>query len=73
MRHRLTLVVAGAGWGKSAMFRGLTATSPSIEVRRPASGWTPFALAHALVDGIAEHTQQRPPDEPAGLPDRRVA
>ena len=58
MRHRLTLVVAGAGWGKSAMLRGLTATFPSIEVRRPASGWTPFALAHALVDGIAEHTQQ---------------
>ena len=24
LRHRLTLVVAGAGWGKSAMFRGLT-------------------------------------------------
>ena len=56
MRHRLTLVVAGAGWGKSAMLRGLAATAPSIEVRRPASGWTPFALAHALVDGIAEHT-----------------
>ena len=60
MRHRLTLVVAGAGWGKSAMLRGLTATAPSIEVRRPASGWTPFALAHALVDGIAEHTHQAP-------------
>ena len=58
MRHRLTLVVAGAGWGKSAMLRGLTATAPSIEVRRPVSGWTPFALAHALVDGIAEHTHR---------------
>src|SRR5688500_18499288 len=58
MRHRLTLVVAGAGWGKSAMLRGLTATCPSIEVRRPASGWTPFALARALVAGIAEHTQR---------------
>ena len=28
MRHRLTLVVAGAGWGKSAMLRGLTADRP---------------------------------------------
>ena len=76
MRHRLTLVVAGAGWGKSAMLRGLTATEPSIEVRRPVQGWTPFALAHALVDGIAEHTGRTStinlPAHPApDSPDRR--
>ena len=49
LRHRLTLVVAGAGWGKSAMLRGLTTAAPSIQVRRPSSGWSPFALAHGLV------------------------
>ena len=57
MRHRLTLVVAGAGWGKSAALRVLAAAgSPCIEVRRPAGGWTPFTLARALVDGIAAHS-----------------
>ena len=76
MRHRVTLVVAGAGWGKSASLRGLAATAPCIEVRRPVTGWTPFALAHALVDGIAEHTAQAPtvdlPAYPtADSPDRR--
>ena len=76
VRHRLTLVVAGAGWGKSASLRGLAATAPCIEVRQPPTGWTPFALAHALVDGVAEHTTQAPavdlPAYPtADSPDRR--
>jgi ATP/maltotriose-dependent transcriptional regulator MalT len=76
MRHRVMLVVAGAGWGKSTVLRGLTATEPSIEVRRPATGWTPFALAHALVDGITVHTHQGsavdlPPYPTADSTDRR--
>jgi DNA-binding SARP family transcriptional activator/ATP/maltotriose-dependent transcriptional regulator MalT len=76
LRHRLTLVVAGAGWGKSAVLRAMAANAPSIQVRQPATGWTPFALAHALVDGIAEHTAQAPtvdlPAYPtADSPDRR--
>jgi DNA-binding SARP family transcriptional activator/ATP/maltotriose-dependent transcriptional regulator MalT len=76
IRHRLTLVVAGAGWGKSAWLRGLAVTAPCIEVRQPPTGWTPFALAHALVDAVAEHTTQAPavdlPAYPtADSPDRR--
>lgn len=56
LSHRLTLVVAAAGWGKSTLLRGLVAAAPSIEVRRPASGWNSFSLARALIDGIAEQS-----------------
>jgi ATP/maltotriose-dependent transcriptional regulator MalT/DNA-binding SARP family transcriptional activator len=77
MRHRLTLVVAGAGWGKSAALRVLAAAgSPCIEVRQPAGGWTPFTLARALVDGIAAHSdadlgEVLPAYPTADTPDRR--
>jgi DNA-binding SARP family transcriptional activator/ATP/maltotriose-dependent transcriptional regulator MalT len=54
----------------------MTETSPCIEVRRPASGWTPFALAHALVDGMSKHTDRALTDDlpaypTAESPDRR--
>jgi ATP/maltotriose-dependent transcriptional regulator MalT/DNA-binding SARP family transcriptional activator len=58
LSHRLTLVVAAAGWGKSTLLRGLVAAAPSIEVRRSASGWNAFTLARAMVDGIAEKTDR---------------
>ena len=83
LRHRLTLVVAGAVWGKSAMLRGLTTAAPSIQVRRPSSGWSPFALAHGLVGAFVANAGT-PLDESrvrknfaltleaAGLPNFRV-
>src|SRR5262245_45737962 len=76
LRHRLTLVVAGAGWGKSAALRVLAAATPCIEVRRPAGGWAPFTLARALVDGIAAHSgadlgEVLPAYPTADTPDRR--
>lgn len=66
MGHRVTLVVAAAGWGKSALLRALARAAPSVEVRRPADGWTPFGLARALIDGIAPHvTDPIRPELPA--------
>jgi ATP/maltotriose-dependent transcriptional regulator MalT/DNA-binding SARP family transcriptional activator len=53
LAHRLTLVVAGAGWGKSTRLRALAEAVPSIEISSPPSGWTPFALARSLVDACA--------------------
>ncbi len=63
LSHRLTLVVAGPGWGKSTLLRRLAATGPSIELTRPSSGWTPFSLARGLVDGILEHASDAEAEE----------
>ena len=63
LSHRLTLVVAGPGWGKSTLLRRLAATGPSIELTRPSSGWTPFSLARGLVDGILEHASDPTAEE----------
>ncbi len=52
LAHRLTLVVAAPGWGKSTLLRGLVAEAPSVEVTRPPSGWTPFSLARQLLDAL---------------------
>jgi len=51
--HRLTLVVAAAGWGKSTLLRRMAEAVPSFEFSRPPAGWTPFSLAHALSDAIS--------------------
>ncbi len=56
LSHRLTLVVAGPGWGKSSLLRRLAATGPSIEVARPPAGWTPFSLARGILDGVLAQT-----------------
>jgi DNA-binding SARP family transcriptional activator len=58
------------------MLRGLATSPASIEVRRPAAGWTPFSLAHGLVDGFAGHigaapAADLPPYPTADTPDRR--
>ncbi len=53
LAHRLTLVVAAPGWGKTRMLRHLAKGAPSIEVIRPPTGWTPFSLARQLLDGVA--------------------
>ena len=52
MSHRLTLVVAAPGWGKSTLLRRLGEHATSIEVSRPPSGWTPFAVARGMLDGL---------------------
>ena len=52
LEHRLTLVVAAPGWGKTALLRAIAAAVPSIEVSRPPAGWTPFSLARQLVDEL---------------------
>ena len=52
MSHRLTLVVAAPGWGKSTLLRRLGKQATSIEVSRPPSGWTPFAVARGMLDGL---------------------
>lgn len=52
LAHRLTLVVAGPGWGKSTFIRRVASATTSVEVTRPPSGWTAFALTRALLDAI---------------------
>jgi DNA-binding SARP family transcriptional activator/Tfp pilus assembly protein PilF len=66
LSHRLTLVIAGPGWGKSSLLRRLAAAGPSIEVTRPPSGWTPFSLARGLLDGVlAQVSEPAAEDFPA--------
>jgi ATP/maltotriose-dependent transcriptional regulator MalT/DNA-binding SARP family transcriptional activator len=72
LSHRLTVVVAGPGWGKSTLLRGLAATGPSIEVTQPPTGWTPFSLARGLLEQVSDtsaeefpsHTAPDSPDNP---------
>ena len=52
LTHRLTLVVAAPGWGKTTMLRTLANVAPAVEVARPPAGWTPFSLARQLVDQL---------------------
>jgi ATP/maltotriose-dependent transcriptional regulator MalT/DNA-binding SARP family transcriptional activator len=52
LAHRLTLVVAAPGWGKSTLLRSLARTAPSVEVARPPIGWTPLTLARQLVTAL---------------------
>ena len=52
LTHRLTLVVAAPGWGKTTMLRTLASAAPAVEVARPPAGWTPFSLARQLVDQL---------------------
>ena len=63
--HRLTLVVAAPGWGKTAMLRAIAGAVPSIEVSRPPAGWTPFSLARQLADELASRTSATDDDLPA--------
>ncbi len=63
LSHRLTLVTAGPGWGKSSLLRRLATTGPSIEVTRPPSGWTPFSLARAVLDGVLAQVSEPPEEE----------
>src|SRR3954454_3599727 len=63
LSHRLTLVIAGPGWGKSTLLRRLAATGPSIEMTSPPSGWTPFSLARGLMDGILEQAAEPTTEE----------
>jgi DNA-binding SARP family transcriptional activator/ATP/maltotriose-dependent transcriptional regulator MalT len=49
LTHRLTLVVAAPGWGKTTLLRTLASAAPAVEVARPPAGWTPFTLARQLV------------------------
>src|SRR6266508_1301195 len=63
LSHRLTLVVAAAGWGKSTLLRRLAENVPSIMLSRPPSGWTPFSLARELSEAIA----RRSPDQIADV------
>ena len=49
LTHRLTLVVAAPGWGKTTMLRTLASAAPAVEVARPPAGWTPLSLARQLV------------------------
>lgn len=53
--HRLTLVVAAAGWGKSTLLRGLANAVPSIEMGRSVAGWTPMSLGQALSSAMARN------------------
>jgi len=55
LAHRLTLVVAAPGWGKSFLLQQWAKSAPSITVATPPSGWTPFALARELLRGLALH------------------
>ena len=57
--HRLTLVVAAPGWGKTTLLRTLAAAAPAVEVARPPAGWTPFSLARQLVDGSCQSARRR--------------
>ena len=41
LSHRLTLVVAAAGWGKSTLLRRLADDVSSFVFTRPPAGWTP--------------------------------
>ena len=52
LTHRLTLVVAAPGWGKTTLLRTLASAAPAVEVARPPAGWTPFSLARQLVDQL---------------------
>lgn len=56
LSHRLTLVVAAAGWGKTSLLRDLVEATRSIEVSQPPGGWTPFGMARAIVDVIREQS-----------------
>ena len=59
LEHRLTLVVAAPGWGKTALLRAIAAAAPSIEVSRPPAGWTPLSLARQLVDELTAAAPRR--------------
>ncbi|MBA3289655.1 MAG: tetratricopeptide repeat protein, partial [Acidimicrobiia bacterium] len=52
--HRLTLIVADAGWGKSTFLRRLVVATDAIELSLERTGRTPFGLARALLDGLAQ-------------------
>ena len=52
LTHRLTLVVAAPGWGKTTMLRELASAAPAVQLARPPAGWTPFSLARQLVDQL---------------------
>lgn len=52
LAHRLTLVLAGAGWGKSTLLRRWSAEVPSIVVAAPAAPWSPASIAAAIVAGL---------------------
>lgn len=60
LAHRLTLVVAGPGWGKSTFIRKVASATPSVEVTRPPSGWTSFSLARALLGAIGADPDELP-------------
>ena len=57
LSHRLTLVVAAPGWGKTTLLRTLASAAPAVEVARPPAGWTPFSLARQLVDQLVPAAQ----------------
>src|SRR5215216_6813708 len=50
--HRLTLVVAAPGWGKTTLLRSLALAAPAVEAVRPPTGWTPFGLARELLTAL---------------------
>lgn len=52
LAHRLTLVVAAPGWGKTTMLRSLAGAAPAVEAVRPPTGWTPLTLARQLVGAL---------------------
>jgi DNA-binding SARP family transcriptional activator len=69
LRHRLTLVVAGAGWGKSELLRRWAAAVPSVELSTDEPGATVYTMARSLTNGL----QARLPGRiSAGLPGRPV-
>ncbi len=58
LTHRLTLVVAAAGWGKSTLLRRLADDASSFVFSRPPVGWTPFAFARNVIDAIGAATPE---------------
>jgi ATP/maltotriose-dependent transcriptional regulator MalT/DNA-binding SARP family transcriptional activator len=52
LAHRLTLVVAAPGWGKTTLLRALAGAAPAVEAVRPPAGWTPLTLARHLVGAL---------------------
>ena len=68
--HRLTLVVAAPGWGKTTLLRSFGGAAPTIEVARPPTGWTPLSLARQ--SRRCAHPVGRERRPPAGAPRPRL-
>ena len=81
LAHRLTVVSAGSGWGKSTLLTAFAQLHPTIEIDGAIDGGSPYALATALASGFGARLADfhlelpRPPgvDRPVATQDDALA